>query len=162
MINYQKINHKKIEPKIKKEHYYPKKEINLNNNLFINLDINISESNESNVSLNLNKYTTIKNKNIFTDKNLIKLKKRPVKLKPKYIKTNTFKLFKDTNSTTTNTSDFNFKGIKKVTFSTVEIIRVEKYKKINAKNNFPKINIEHNIEELKKNKSKEESFCCIF
>ena len=156
------FNHKILEPKIKKNNFYQKKETNLNNNLFINLDINISEFNDSNISLNLNKHSTIKNKNIFTDKNIIKLKKRAVKLKTKYIKTNTYKLFNDTNSTTTNTSDFNFKGIKKVTFSTVEIIRVEKYKKINAKNNFPKIKIEHNIEELKNNKSKEESSCFIF
>ena len=109
---------------------YNKKENYINNNLFINLDINISESD---ISLNLNKYKTIKNKNIFNSNiptRPISLQSSPMKLKSKYNKNNIYKLSNETNSTTTNYSDLNLNGIKKVTFSTVEIIRIKKYKKL--------------------------------
>ena len=51
--------------------------------------------------------------------------------------------------------------MKKVTFSTVEIIRVEKYKKYNALCNFSKNQIKKNMEEVKQNEN-ESSNCIIF
>ena len=82
------------------------------------------------------------------------------KIKPKKNRIYKYKLFNDSNSTTTNCSDC--KGIKKVTFSTVEIIRVAKYKKYNARNNFSIENIKKNIEEVKNSKKKDDIPCSIF
>ena len=67
--------------------------------------------------------------------------------------------FKHCNSITRSNSYLE-KSVKKVTFSTVEIIRVENYKKYNASNTFPKHLIEKNIEEMKK--TEEDSVCSIF
>ena len=153
------FNLKKIEPKFPKLN--PNKiqrKITYTNNKkddFINLDINISEAEAE--SLNLEKFKTIENDKI--NKNDL-LKKTPVNFKPKYKNYNKYKLFNDSISTTTNCSDW--KGIKKVTFSTVEIIRVAKYKKYNFYNNFSRADIEKNIKEVKNNKNKESISCLIF
>ena len=107
------------------------------NKLFINLDTDISE-----MDVNIKKYETIKKKNLFLD--------TEPKLKNRLIRNNTYKTKEECNSITTDSSSSNKKErIKKVTFSTVEIIRVEKYKKYNAINNFSKTNIEKNMEEVK-------------
>jgi hypothetical protein len=107
------------------------------NKLFINLDTDISE-----MDVNIKKYETIKKKNLFLD--------TEPKLKNRLIRNNTYKTKDESNSITTDSSLSHKKvRIKKVTFSTVEIIRVEKFKKYNAKNNFPKANIEKNMEEVK-------------
>ena len=67
--------------------------------------------------------------------------------------------FKHCNSITTNSS-YGEKAVKKVTFSTVEIIRVKNYKKYNASLNFSKNLIKKNMEEMKENEN--ESGCSIF
>ena len=88
-------------------------------------------------------------------------KKYQIKLKQKNNKNIKYKLFNDDNySITTNFSEN--KKIKKVTFSTVEIIRVIKYKNFNAKNNFSQINIQKNINDMKNFKKKDENICSIF
>ena len=51
---------------------------------------------------------------------------------------------------------------KKVTFSTVEIIRVEKYKKQNLINNISKTLIQKNMDEVKNNSNNEQLNCFIF
>ena len=154
------FNIKKIEQKFPKED--PKKiqrkfTYTNNNNDFTNFDFNISEREAE--SPNLEKLKTVKNDNNKTIKeNLIK--KNSFGVKKKYNKKNKYYLLSDNNSITTNYSDF--KGIKKVTFSTVEIIRIAKYKKFNAKNNFSNDNIQKNIIEVKNNKNNDDYFCCIF
>ena len=65
----------------------------------------------------------------------------------------------DYNSITTTTS-YGEKSVKKVTFSTIEIIRVENYKKYNKILNFSKKLIKKNMEEV--NKNKKDSNCLIF
>ena len=154
------FNLKKIEPKFIKlnpEQFQRKMSyINNNNNEFCNFDINISETEVE--AVDFEKYGIIDDNKIMKE-NLIK--KNPVGLKQKFNnKTNKYKIINENYSITTNCSDF--KGIKKVTFSTVEIIRVAKYKKYNAKNNFSKLNIQKNILEVKANKNKDESLCNIF
>ena len=90
---------------------------------------------------------------------------------PKKIKAfiNTIKLKNETNTnispfkhcnSITRSNSYSEKPVKKVTFSTVKIIRVENYKKYNASSTFPKHLIEKNIEEMKHNE--EESVCLIF
>ena len=155
------FNLKKIEPK------FPKLNINQlqrqmsyltnnNNEEFNDFDINISETDIDAFYFKKNK--TIEDQKVMKE-NLIK--KNPAGLKYKYNnKNNKYKIANDNYSITTNCSDF--KGIKKVTFSTVEIIRVAKYKKFNAKNNFSKLNIQKNIIEVKQNKNMFESSCNIF
>ena len=153
------FNLKKIEPKfpninsnqIQRKFTYSDN----NNEAFVNMDINISETEVE--SLDLSKFKTIEN-----DK-LIKndfVKKIPEKMKQRQNKTYKYKLFNDNYSTTTNCSDY--KGIKKVTFSTVEIIRVAKFKKYNASNNFSNENIKRNILEVKNSKIKDDIPCSIF
>ena len=63
-------------------------------------------------------------------------------------------------SSTTNFT-YHEKNIKKVTFSTVEIIRVEMFKNYNEKNNFSKESIQQNIKDLKSEKN-DMSLCSIF
>ncbi len=124
------------------------------NQTFINFDDDISEMN-----VDIKQYQTIKKKNLFLDSK--KSLKPTLKLKNKLIRLNTINSKNcDSYSITTNFS-YNDKTVKKVTFSTVEIIRVEKYKKYNAKNNFSKISIQKNMEEVKNNNN-EESACFIF
>ena len=120
------------------------------NKLFINLDTDISE-----MDVNIKKYETIKKKNLFLD--------TEPKLKNRLIRNNTYKTKEECNSITTDSSSSNKKErIKKVTFSTVEIIRVEKYKKYNAINNFSKTNIEKNMEEVKYSiYNKENKLSCL-
>ena len=48
--------------------------------------------------------------------------------------------------------------MKKVTFSTVEIIRVEKYKKYNIASNYSKNLIKKNMEEIKENDNEQKCF----
>ena len=143
------FNLKKIEPKFPKLNFDQIKRKNtyssINKEAFINLDINISEREVD--SVNLEKFKTIE--------------KEKTKIKPKQKKNNNkYKIFNDNYSTTTNCSDF--KGIKKVTFSTVEIIRVAKYKKYNACNNFSNANIQKNINVVKNSIIKVDIPCMIF
>ena len=129
-------NLKKIELK-KQKLVNLKRNKTFDNKLFINLDTDISE-----MDVNIKKYETIKKKNLFLD--------TEPKLKNRLIRNKTYKTKEECNSITTDSSSSNKKErIKKVTFSTVEIIRVEKYKKYNAINNFSKTNIEKNMEEVK-------------
>jgi len=153
------FNLKKIEPKFPRLNFNQVKRKNtyssINKEGFINMDINISERESD--SLNIDKFKTMEKDKI---KNGL-TKKVPLKMKPKKNKNNNkYKLFNDNNSITTNCSDF--KGIKKVTFSTVEIIRVAKYKKYNACNNFSNANIQKNINEVKNSKIKDDIPCMIF
>ena len=64
------------------------------------------------------------------------------------------------NSITTTTTSYRGKSVKKVSFSTVEIIRVEKYKKYNASSNFSKNLIKRKMEEMRQNDNNE-SNCSI-
>ena len=152
MFNF---NLKKIEPKFPimnaKEMQRKMTYSDMNDDAFIKMDVNISETEIE--SLNLSKFKTIEN-NKLTKNDFVK------KIKPKKNRIYKYKLFNDSNSTTTNCSDC--KGIKKVTFSTVEIIRVAKYKKYNARNNFSIENIKKNIEEVKNSKKKDDIPCSIF
>ena len=153
------FNLKKIEPKfsnmnsnqIQRKFTYS----DINNEAFVNMDINISETEVE--SLDLSKFKTIENNKLIKNDFV---KKIPEKMKQKKNKTYKYKLFNDNYSTTTNCSDY--KGIKKVTFSTVEIIRVAKYKKYNASNNFSNENIKKNILEVKNSKIKDDLPCSIF
>ena len=152
MFNF---NLKKIEPKFPKTNTKDMQRkmtySDMNDDAFIKMDVNISETEIE--SLNLSKFKTIEN-NKLTKNDFVK------KIKPKKNRIYKYKLFNDSNSTTTNCSDC--KGIKKVTFSTVEIIRVAKYKKYNARNNFSIENIRKNIEEVKNSKKKDDIPCSIF
>ena len=125
------------------------------NQSFIDLDKDISE-----MDVNIKRYETIKKKNSFLgDKSPIK---KEAKLKNTIYRINTYNIKNnDCNSITTSSSN-NDKSVKKVTFSTVEIIRVEKYKKYNAVNNYSKIDIEKNMQEIKNNPNDDESTCLIF
>ena len=158
------FNLKKIEPKFPQLNSNQLKRKTssrtINNNELCYLDIDISET--DNETLDNEKYRTIEvEENKIIKENLIK--KNQIGLKQRLNnKNNKYKIINDNYSITTNCSEFNFKGIKKVTFSTVEIIRVTKYKKFNAKNNFSKLNIQKNIIEVKANKNRNESSCNIF
>ena len=131
-----------------------------NNQSFEDLDENISE-----IDINIKQYKTIKKK-----KSLLG-EKSPIKnqIKPKTLlyRLNTTKNNRhniknyDVYSITTNNSDKD-KCVKKVTFSTVEIIRVEKYKKENSINNFSKTLIQKNMDEVKNNSNNEQLNCFIF
>ena len=151
------FNLKKLEPKFSNtnnnNNIQRKMTMREDNNYFVNFDINISES-ES-----YEKYRTVENYSKSIKKDL--KKKYKIKLKQKNNKNIKYKLFNDDNySITTNFSEN--KKIKKVTFSTVEIIRVIKYKNFNAKNNFSQINIQKNINDMKNFKKKDENICSIF
>ena len=145
IVNNFKGDNNKINQLIRKKTYDPKN--------IINLDTDISE-----MDIHIKNYPTLKKKNSFIE--------RPIKTIPfsninlnnkKFIKK---KSYNDANSITTTTSYRGEKAMKKVTFSTVEIIRVEKYKKYNAMNNFSKRLIDKNMEEFKQNDSK--MICLIF
>ena len=137
---------------------YDCKKIIIDKKNFCNFD---EEKNE--IDLKIKKYPSIIKKNLFLNndssyknpfitRNQIQLKKI------KTFNIPVFKQFKRCSSITTNTSEG--EKMKKVTFSTVEIIRVEKYKKYNARCNFSKHQIEKNMEEMKLNKN--EFNCNIF
>jgi len=132
MNNLKKIELKK--PKLENL----KRNKTFDNKLFINFDTDISE-----MDVNIKKYETIKKKNLFLDT------EPKIKNKNRIIRNYTYKTKDECNSITTDSSSSHKKErIKKVTFSTVEIIRVEKYKKYNAINNFSKANIEKNMAEV--------------
>ena len=119
------------------------------------------------MDVSIKKYETIKKKNIFMENKIFKPK--PVttpclKLKTKIMRINTCRSKNEENTSNTTDSSSNDKRmkIKKVTFSTIEIIRVEKYKKLNALNNFPKVCIDNNIEQMKNKKSDgDDKFICL-
>ena len=145
IVNNFKGDNNKINQLIRKKTYDPKN--------IINLDTDISE-----MDIHIKNYPTLKKKNSFIE--------RPIKTIPfsninlnnkKFIKK---KSYNDANSITTTSSYGKEKSMKKVTFSTVEIIRVEKYKKYNAMNNFSKRLIDKNMEEFNQNDSK--MICLIF
>ena len=152
------FNLKKIEPKFQNNNLDKiQRQFTYTNNKhdeFINFDVNISE--EDFDILEPEKYKTINNEKLIKN-DLLRI--IPIKCKKKPQKNMKYKLFNDNNSTTTNCSDI--KAIKKVTFSTVEIIRVAKYKKYNASNNFSKANIEKNIIEVKNEKKQQEFIPCF-
>ena len=155
MIN----NDKKIEHKLTKMKKLARSKT-FETQAFIDLDKDISEMN-SNIN-KIKQYQSIKTKNLFLQekKNL----KQTFKANNKINRVNTIinknKNF-DCYSITTSTS-YNDKTVKKVTFSTVEIIRVEKYKKYNAINNYPKAFIQKNMEDVKNNNINDDSSCFIF
>ena len=132
------------------------------NQNIIELDKDISE-----MDTNIKQYQTITKKNLFIDdkpniKNDLKPKSSLYRLNTSHKKSKNKNKNHDSYSLTTNTS-FNDKSIKKVTFSTVEIHRVEKYKKYNAVNNYSKTFIQKNIDEVQNNTSNnDESNCFIF
>ena len=145
IVDKPKNDNNKINQLVRKKTYDPKN--------IINLDTDISE-----MDTHIKNYPTLKKKNCFIE--------RPIKTIPysninlnnkKFIKK---KSYNDANSITTTSSYGKEKSMKKVTFSTVEIIRVEKYKKYNAMNNFSKRLIDKNMEEFKQNDSK--MICLIF
>ena len=123
------------------------------NQSFIDLDKDISE-----MKVNIKEYETIKKKNLFLeDKNSIKKE-----IKNKMHRINTYNVKNNDCYSIDTCSSYNGKSIKKVTFSTVEIIRVQKYKKYNVINNFSKNEIQKNMEEVKNNENYDESTCFIF
>ena len=100
---------------------------------------------------------TIKTKKLIFDMpEKIKAFNNTIKLKKQM--NNNISSLKHSNSITTNNS-IGEKVVKKVTFSTVEIIRVENYKKYNARCSFSKEIIKKNMEEMKQNESE---VCSIF
>jgi len=145
IVNKLKSDNNKINQLSRKKTYDPKN--------IINLDTDISE-----MDTHIKNYPTLKKKNSFIERPIITIPFSNINLnKKKFIKK---KSYNDTNSITTTSSYGKEKAMKKVTFSTVEIIRVEKYKKYNAMNNFSKKLIDKNMEEFKKTDSK--ISCLIF
>ena len=139
--------------KNKKDRSYVRKKTYDYKNI-INLDKDISE-----MDVNIKNYPTIKKKNLFLE-NTIKTKPiNNIKLKNKSKNYFNKLALNHCNSITTTTS-CGEKTEKKVTFSTVEIIRVEKYKKYNATCNYSKNQIKKNMEEIKENEN--ETNCFIF
>jgi len=122
----------------------------------INLDEDISE-----MDTKIKNYPSIIKKNLFLENpiNTNRSNNRSI-VKLKKIKTFNIPILNHCNSITTNTS-YGEKSMKKVTFSTVEIIRVEKYKKYNALCNFSKNQIQKNLEDVKQNDAESNS-CFIF
>ena len=136
------FNIKKIEPKFANSETIKRKPSLMVPNSLTFLDFDISESNVYSETLEKTDFIPIK--------------------KTKMFRSNTYKLFNDNISETTKCSED--KSIKKVTFSTVEIIRIKKFKKYNARNNFPLAEIQKNLNDVKKEKKykNEASLCIIF
>ena len=152
MIN----NDKRIEHRVTKMKVLTRSKT-FENQTFIDLDKDISEMN-----VNIKQYKSITNKNLFLEDK--KRLKQSLKVNNKIDRISTIKNKKknfDCYSITTSSS-YNDKTVKKVTFSTVEIIRVEKYKKYNAMNNYSKAYIQKNMEDVKNNNINDESTCFIF
>ena len=152
MIN----NDKRIEHKVTKMKVLTRSKT-FENQTFIDLDKDTSEMN-----VNIKQYKSITNKNLFLEDK--KRLKQSLKVNNKIDRISTIKNKKknfDCYSITTSSS-YNDKTVKKVTFSTVEIIRVEKYKKYNAMNNYSKAYIQKNMENVKNNNINDESTCFIF
>ena len=148
---------KTIDNKLKKKKtngYVRKKTFDCRN--IINLDEDISD-----MDTKIKNYPSIVKKNLFLENsiNTKRANNRSI-VKLKKIKTFNIPILKHCNSLTTNTS-YGEKSMKKVTFSTVEIIRVEKYKKYNALCNFSKNQIKKNLEDVKQNDTESNS-CFIF
>ena len=118
----------------------------------IKLDDDISE-----MDVNIKEIPIIKTKNLFLQNPTSKKRYNNsiINLKNK----NSFDILSlnHSNSITTNTS-CGEKTVKKVTFSTVEIIRVEKYKKYNISSNYSKNLIKKNMEEIKENDNEQKCF----
>ena len=147
-------NANKIVRKLTKKKSCITRQKTFQNHAFIDFDKDISEMN-----VNIKEYQTLKKKNSFLDSVTASIS--PVKLNNKLNRINTVKNKNfDTYSITTNSS-IKDKTIKKVTFSTVEIIRVEKYKKYNIMNTVSKTCIQKNMEEVK-NKNSDQTSCLIF
>ena len=123
--------------------------------VFIDLDKDISE-----MKVDIKQYQTFKKKNLFLEDT--KPLKQQLKQKNKLYRINSSKVMNYDCYSNTTSSSYNDKTVKKVTFSTVEIIRVEKYKKYNAMNNFSKSCIQKNMEDVKNSSNNEESTCFIF
>lgn len=155
MLNIIKLKALESPNKIKKGTLYARKKTYDYRN-FINLDQDTSE-----MDVNIKTIPTIRKKNTFIEKPVkIDANNFPIILKKK----NCFNISKvnHCNSITTNTS-YREKPLKKVTFSTVEIIRVEKYKKYNLACNYSKNLIKKNMDEIKNNCNNEnESICMVF
>ena len=152
MIN----NDKRIEHRVTKMKVLTRSKT-FENQTFIDLDKDTSEMN-----VNIKQYKSITNKNLFLEDK--KRLKQSLKVNNKIDRISTIKNKKknfDCYSITTSSS-YNDKTVKKVTFSTVEIIRVEKYKKYNAMNNYSKAYIQKNMEDVKNNNINDESTCFIF
>ena len=140
--------------KYKKEKIYARRKTYDYKNI-INLDKDTSEMN-----VNIKKYPPIRKKNSFIEYPVkINANNFPILIKKKNCFNFHLSKLTHCNSLTSSTS-FREKTIKKVTFSTVEIIRIEKYKKYNAACNYSKAQIQKNIEDLKKDEK--ESICLIF
>ena len=147
-------NGRKIERKLTKKSSLVRKKT-LENQSFIHLDRDISEMN-----VQIKQYQTIRKKNLFLENSTPV--KNQIKPKNRILRINTCRMKNyDCYSITTSTSDID-KSVKKVTFSTVEIIRVEKYKRYNAINSYSKTAIQKNMEEIKNSANNDESMCFIF
>ena len=149
-------NDRKIEHKLTKNKVLARSKT-FESQAFIDLDKDISEMN-----VKIKQYQSITKKNLFLEdkkrfKQSLKINNKINRINTHINKKNNF----DCYSITTSTS-YNDKTVKKVTFSTVEIIRVEKYKKYNAMNNYSKACIQKNMEDVKNNNINDESTCFIF
>ena len=151
------IKGKKIERKMTKKNKMNRQKT-FNEEQFDDFDIDTSEMN-----VVIKEYKTIEKKNSFLKS--LSQEKPLLELNNKLKRNNTCKIKNiDYYSIATNTSYIDSR-VKKVTFSNVEIIRVEKYKKYNALNNYSKLEILKNMEELnKKNNTYNENPlpCAIF
>ena len=157
---YKPIIEDKIK-KIKKTNDYYRQKANECNKKDDNSNILSFDDETYEIDKKIKKYPSIIKKNTFMDHKL-KFKnpfKSRNKLQLKKIKTFNIPILNHCNSITTNTSVG--EKMKKVTFSTVEIIRVEKYKKYNAICTFSKNQIMKNMEEAKHNQN-ESNACSIF
>jgi len=151
------IKGKIIERKMTKKNKMSRQKT-FNEEQFDDFDIDTSEMN-----VVIKEYKTIEKKNSFLKS--LNQEKPLLELNNKLKRNNTCKIKNiDYYSIATNTSYIDSR-VKKVTFSNVEIIRVEKYKKYNALNNYSKLEILKNMEELnKKNNTYNENPlpCVIF
>ena len=120
--------------------------------------INLDNEN-SKVDLNIKKDSSISKKNFFINNPVtINATNFPIILKNK----NCFNISSINHCySITSSTSYREKPIKKVTFTNVEIIRVENYKKYNLASNYSKNQIKKNMEELKNNEF-QSVICLIF
>ena len=111
------------------------KSLNISNKFFIDKNPKCRHFRQNSLNLIKPKLNSSLNESDFTNKDILNNTVKNDKYK-NYLKT------EDNNSTTTKTS-VNDK-LKKVTFSTVEIIRIANYKKYNKLNSIKKIGSEEN------------------
>jgi len=135
----------------KKNKFTRRKTLEYKNNIEIDADI-------SDMDKKISKYQLFKKENAFNISNNERndLNKPITSNKKIYFG---MPKFKRCNSFSTSTS-YAEKGVKKVTFSTIEIIRIDNYKKYNEACNFSKDQIKKTIKELKHNKSGK--MCIVF